>query len=298
MFSVDLIYSIIASFSTDYLIAIGHSLFEKSGLLNLAIDGVFVLSTALSVVFAYYTGSPLVGSLMASLITSIIGVLFAYIMTVFPISHGAVGLSMMFIGYAVGIVVAYPVVSSTGSITVFSYPKTLHLYVIVLLIALITGISVYFILEKTKLGVVIRACGENPHMTMLFGISIVKSRIIAALLGYGLIGLGSSFFTLLWQRYWDIRIYTYGFGWLAFTIALAAGRHPLLLILFSLVFGGLYDNRVSLGVTLGLPVDISKSIPFIAALLAMFIYSKTRIGKTLLPPASLGKAFYREEKAV
>ncbi|MEM4487200.1 MAG: ribose ABC transporter permease [Desulfurococcaceae archaeon] len=292
------ILGITISFTTLYLIALGHGLFERAGMLDLAIDGVFFMSTGASVLGAYSTGSPVLGSLLASAVAGITGIALAFLMTALPVSHGALGLSMMFVGYGIGIILGYSVRISVGSILTFSYQLDSAQYILLLFTALLIGVLVHLLLEKTKLGAMIKACGENPHAAMALGVDVLKVRLIVAGIGFALVGFGSSLFTLAWQRYWDIKSYTLGFGWLAFTIALAGGRHPLVLMPLSLLFGGLYDNYMRLSALLDLPVDISKSIPFIAALLAMLLYSKTKLGKILIPPAGLGKIFHREERAV
>lgn len=298
MIPVDLLWGIISAYVTLHLIALGHSIFEKSGLLNLAIDGVFFFSTGVAVFVACSTGSPLAGSLVSAIVAAGIGLLLAYIMTVLPVSHGAVGLSMMFIGYGLGIIFGYPVRMVVGSVAAYAYPVNAETYLTLFAVTIITSTVLHFILKETKLGMMIVACGENPAVATALGVDVLRTRLLAAATGFALIGYGSSLFPLLWQRYWDIRSYTLGFGWLAFTVALVAGRHSLVLIPISLLFGGLYHSCMLLTATLKIPVDVAKSVPFVAALIAMVIYSKTRIGRTLLPPTSLGKVFYKEERAV
>lgn len=298
MFSLDPFYGIMISFTTLYLISLGHSLFERSGLLNLAIDGMFFMSTGVAVLAAYLSGSPIMGSLVASIVSSVTGMILATLMTVLPVSHGALGLSMMFIGYGIGIILGYSVRIAAGSILAFSYPSTVDSFILLFTLALLTGVLIHQMLQKTKLGAMIKACGENPYIAMTLGVGVLKVRLIASGLGFALVGFGSSLFPLAWQRYWDIKSYTLGFGWLAFTIALAGGRHPLLLIPMSAIFGGLYDNYMRLSALLGLPVDISKSIPYISAMLVMLLYSRTKLGRRLTPPTGLGKIFHREERAV
>ena len=298
MIPVDIVLGIVAAYTTTFFIALGHSVFEKSGLLNLAVDGVFFMSTGVAVSVACITGSPIVGSLAAALTAACVGLLLAFLMTALPISHGAVGLSMMFVGYGLGIILGYPVRIAVGGLSAFAYATSPLVYAVFFALTLVAGVLLHYLLQGTKLGLMISACGENPSVAMALGVDVLKTRLIAGGLGFALLGFGSSLFPLLWLRYWDIRSYTLGFGWLAFTVALVAGRHPLVLIPVSLLFGGLYHSCVLLTATLKIPVDVAKAIPFIVALASMVIYSKTRLGKALAPPLSLGKTFYREERAV
>jgi simple sugar transport system permease protein len=305
-----IIMKLIAAFTSIYLVALGHSIFEKSGILNLAIDGVFFLITGVVVAIVapltdfltYYGLSPLLSTtlaiILAGLVAVIIGLFMAWTLTMLPVSHGATGLSLMFLGYGIGIIAGYGVRLRIVRIGVYAYPDSLSVYVAVLLLAISTGVILHILITKTTLGAAIRACGDNPHVAMTLGVNVLKTRLIAGAIGFFIMGVGASLFVLLWQKYWDIRIYLLGYGWLAFTIALAAGRHPLVLIPLALVFGGLVEFNVRLQATLGLQGDLAKMIPFLATLALMAIYGSTRLRRIFEPPRSLGKVFYREERTV
>lgn len=306
----DLLIRLSAAFVTIYLVALGHSLFELSGLLNLSIDGVFFFSTGLAVLFSasLYTSltsvgvNPLICTMLASILTGIvtalIGLFIAWILSVFPISQGAVGLSVMFLGYGLGIQAGYPVRLKYGSIAPFTYPQDPSLYTALTSLSLITGALIYRLLYSTSIGAMIRACGEDPHVASYLGTVVHKVRLFTGGLGYFLIGVGSSLFPLLWLRYWDIRSYTLGYGWFAYTIALAAGRHPILLIPFALVFGGLLEFNIAIQAMYGLSVDLAGMIPFIASIALMTLYSSSRLKRLFEPPRSLGKIYYKEERTI
>uniref|UniRef100_A0A7C2FYR7 Ribose ABC transporter permease n=1 Tax=Thermosphaera aggregans TaxID=54254 RepID=A0A7C2FYR7_9CREN len=285
-----------AAFITFYLVALGHSIFEKAGLLDLAIDGIFFMSTGAAVLGAVMFGNPIAGSLIAALVASLFGLLMAYLLTTLPISHGAVGLSLQFLGYGVGIVLGYPVRQQVGALYAFCYSQEALLEISG--VALLLGLFIHYLIEKTKLGAAIRASGENPHAASALGVNVLVTRLIAAAIGFAIVGLGASFFPLLWQRYWDIKVYTLGYGWLAFTIALAAGRHPIFLLPMALLFGGLVEYSVTIQSMLKLPADVAKLIPFVGALGAMLAYSFTKLGRIFASPQSLGKVYYKEEKTV
>ena len=304
------IFRLIAAFTTMYLIALGHSVFEKSGILNLSIDGVFFLLTGVVVsivvpladIFSSL-GLPIILATTLTVITTgliavIIGMFMAWTLTKLPVGHGSVGLALMFLGYGLGIIAGYEIRLGGVRIGLYTYPESLNIYVVFLIIALSTGIITHILLSKTVIGTAIRACGENPHVALVLGVNVLKTRIIASIIGFFIMGVGASLFVLLWQKYWDIKIYLLGYGWLAFTIALAAGRHPLVLIPLALLFGGLVEFNIRLKTTLGLQVDLAKMIPFLATLALMTIYGSTRLRKIFEPPRSLGKVFYREERTV
>ena len=293
---LDMVIGILPAFATFYMVALGHSIFEKAGILNLAIDGVFFAATGAAVVGAVGLGNPVYGSILAAVVAAILGLFMSFVLTYLPISHGAVGLSLQFLGYGLGIVFGYSVRLAVGAIYSYAYSRD-AVYEITL-VALAIGVLVHLLVEKTKLGSAIRACGENPHAAAALGVNVIATRLIAGALGFALIGLGSSLFVLLWVRIWDIKTYTLGYGWLAFAVALAAGRHPLFLIPIALLFGGLVDLQTTIQARLKVPADVAKLVPFVGALVLMLAYSITRLRRVFAQPTSLGKPYYKEEKSI
>ncbi|ADV64683.1 ABC transporter permease subunit [Desulfurococcus mucosus] len=301
---------LIAAFSTMYLAALGHSVMEKSGILNLAIDGAFFFSTGVSIYLAValyglltplgltYPATTVLAVLLTGLFTAVIGVFMAWVLTSLPISHGALGLSLQFLGYGLGIMAGYPVRQSVGSIEPYSLPRDPVVYGALLASSIITGVAVHFLMEKTPLGASIKACGENPHAASALGVNVLKTRLIAGALGFYILGVGASLYPLAWQRYWDIKSYTLGYGWFAFTIALAGGRNPIYLIPLSLVFGGLLEFNIRIMTMLKISADVAKLIPFLATLGVMAVYGATELRRIFAPPTSLGKPYYKEEKTV
>jgi len=306
----DILPKLIAAFSTMYMVSLGHSIMEKSGILDLAIDGAFFFSTGVSVYLAvafYNVLTPLgvaqpIATLLALLatgvFTALIGAFMAWILTSLPISHGALGLSLQFVGYGLGIMAGYPVRQSVGNIDPYSLPRDVNVYLGLLASSLIVGVAVYLLIEKTPLGASIKACGENPHAASALGVNVLKTRIIAGILGFYILGVGASLYPLAWQRYWDIKSYTLGYGWFAFTIALAGGRNPIYLIPLSLVFGGLLEFSIRMMTLFGISADMAKLIPFAATLGVMVMYGATELRRIFASPSSLGKAYYKEEKTI
>lgn len=293
---IQIVLEIGPAFVTMYLVALGHSIFERAGMLDLAIDGVFFMSTGAAVLGAVRLGSPLGGTVLASVLAMLVGAFMAYVLTKFPVSHGAVGLSMQFLGYGLGIIFGYPVRQIVGNISVLCYSD--EMLELLLLTTIVLGVLVHVLLERTKIGAAIRACGENPHAASSLGIDVLKTRLVAGALGFAVIGAGASFFPLLWQTYWDVKTYTMGYGWLAFTVALAGGRHPIYLFPMSLIFGGLIDFQIAIATRLGIMPDVAKLVPFIGALLAMMAYSMTGLRRIFASPQALGKPYYKEEKTM
>ena len=289
-------------FLAYYLAALGHAIVEKSGVLNLAIDGIFVLSIAIAYAEAVYTRNNLVASiLLAVIVAALFGMLLAFLVTKFPISHGAAGLSMMFLGYGLASLVGLPARSLQGSIKGLEIGYTIDIHnpvwVAVYIVIILIGLGALFLINKTKIGAAIRAAGEDPAAAEALGVNVLMVRLFAGALGFALIGLGGAIFELAYVQVWSEGT-GMGHGWLAFAISLSAGRHPLLLILSSSVFAGLVKYMTTIQAMYNIPTDLAKMLPFVAAILAMVIFMATPLRRRLAPPKSLGKIYFREERTV
>lgn len=283
------------AFATYYLAALGHGIFEKSGVLNLAIDGVFTLGVAIAFSAAAVWGSPNWGLITALVVASLFGLLIAFLVTKLPISHGAVGLSVMFVGYGLASLVGVPVRSTIGSAP--WYPINEWFWAGLITISVIIGLVAHLLISKTKLGAAIRAAGENPHAASALGVNILKTRLIAGALGYALVGIGAALYVLSYTQSWAEGT-GMGDGWIAFAISLSAGRHPIATLFAAAIFAGLLKYRYGLQGTLGLSPHLTNMIPYIAALAAMVIFMITPLHRRLAPPKSLGKIYFKEERTV
>ncbi len=299
---ISLLAGMSSVFLAYYLAALGHAIVEKSGVLNLAIDGVFVLSIAVAYAEAVYTNNNILASLLlTAIVAALFGMLLAFLVTKFPISHGAVGLSMMFLGYGLASLVGLPARNLQGSIKGLEIGYTIDInnpaWIAVYIIIILIGLGALFFINKTKIGAAIRAAGEDPAAAEALGVNVLAIRLFAGALGFALIGLGGAIFELAYVQVWSEGT-GMGHGWLAFAISLSAGRHPLLLILSSSIFAGLVKYMTAIQAMYNIPTELAKMLPFIAAILAMVIFMATPLRRRLAPPKSLGKIYFREERTV
>jgi ABC-type uncharacterized transport system permease subunit len=292
---LDLVLAAGPAFATYYLAAVGHGIFEKSGVLNLAIDGVFTLGVALAFAVSAVYMDPNLGLLASVAVASAFGVVIAYLTTKFPTSHGAIGLSTMFVGYGLASLIGVPIRSTTPNAA--WYPLSDVFWAEIIVIAVVIGLLAQYMLRKTKLGASIRAAGENPYAASALGVVILKIRLIAGAIGYALIGAGAALFVLAYTQSWSEGT-GMGHGWVAFAVSLSAGRSPLLTLLSAAVFGGLVNYSYSLQAAANLSPHITNMLPFIAALTAMVIYAVTPLRRRLAPPKGLGKIYFKEERTV
>ncbi|MEM2207497.1 MAG: hypothetical protein QXG17_02225 [Sulfolobales archaeon] len=287
------------------LAGIGNTVIERSGVLNLAIDGLFVLSASLAYTYAIQMSSLIqIGSLatsisllLAAATTALLYSLFMVLNTVLPISQGAIGLSFMFVGYGLAAVVGNigRLIFSLRRVRI-EYIGMTHVSAVLIYLATILAVVVaYLLLYKYKLGVLIRAVGEDPRLVSQIGVNVTYVRLLSGLLGGVLVGLGGALFTL-----WRVGGWSQGqglnHGWLAYAVSIAGWRYPPLVALVSIFFSAAYVLLPHLQ-SLGLPVEVSTAAPYITSIALMVVVSTMhRKSRLLADPKSLGRSFFREEQ--
>lgn len=303
-----------------YLASLGNSVVERSGILNLAIDGAYTLGVAVAYVMLVFVGQsmrdlavdpqqalliPTLALLITSLLIGLLGVLVAFLTTKLPISHGAIGLSIQFVGYGLASFLAYPVSLRVRAemIRLVTYPTVPEVVLTFLTISIVIGVLMYLLIFRTKLGAAIRAVGENPAGASALGINVLKIRIVATFLGYVLIGSASSLSLLLHLKNWQEGL-GMGYGWISFAISLSSGRHPIVGIITSTIFAiliryayVLQDVLIAYGISISTFIVIA--LPFMAAvLIPVVVTAIPQLRRRFAPPKYLGKIFFSEERSV
>jgi len=301
------------SFSAPYAVlaftAIGSSIVERTGVLNLAIDGLFVYAAAAAYTFNVALSAalgespwiPILSLAIAAATTALIGILRTFLSTALPVHQGALGLSLMFACYGVAAIVGNSGVNMFSQLPLdvkrgvsFVVPGTMSALT-VYTSSLLVAAALWAVISRTRLGALIRGAGEDPRTLAVLGVSVVKIRVLASVIGDLLVGVGGALLTLYWYGSWK-QGYGTNTGWIAYAIAIAAGRNPLLVLAITAPFAVLY-NLFPLLQAAGLPVDLAKAAPFIAALATMVVYAVTPAGRRFRDPKYLGREFHLEERA-
>lgn len=309
---------------------VGEIITEKSGHLNMGIPGIMYVGGICGVIGArinetLYEGSPKVlPSIFIPLIfcllgTGLMGLLYCFLTVSLRANQNVTGLAMTTFGTGIGNFFGGYLARSTGgsSSTTTSFTATANIFKTTLPFAdrcgwfgkvfLSYGFLVYaaiaiaviaaIVLKKTRVGLELRAVGENPATADAVGINVTKYRYAATVIGSMIAGLGGLFYVMnsgSWQNE--------GFGdrgWLAVALVIFVVWKPNLAILGSLLFGILYQLPVYLPIVfMGIPQSVKQllmAIPYIATLIVLII-SSIRNRRENQPPAGLGLNYYREER--
>ncbi|MEM0001687.1 MAG: ABC transporter permease [Desulfurococcaceae archaeon] len=301
MIEFELILSIIIQSTwamTPILLAtLGEIFTERSGVVNIGLEGIMLLSAFIAVVVADKTVNPWMGVLAAVFMGAFIGAIHAFITVYLKGNHiiSGIGINMFATGFvAYGIEVVWGVRGYYTPKYEAKVPRIPGLAVSPLfLISLVLVILFYLIIYKTDYGLRVRACGENPEAADVVGIPVEKTQFIATVIGAMLTGLAGAVLSIDWLAAITKELPA-GRGFIALALVNFANWNPIYALGGSFLFGSLwtlteYLKNVEAAKAL-IPLPLMNTIPYIATLLVV----AGLIGRSR-PPLYVGVPYQREQ---
>ncbi len=293
--AMDLIFSALTSMVPLLLGATGEIIVEKSGVVNIGIEGIFLLSALTSTIVDYFTNGNLGLALLVGIATgAAVGVLHGVISVYLRGDQivAGVGVNMFAYGIAVVALVSIwktfgnsPSVATIPSIMIFgeSMSPLVPTSIVIAIIA-------WYFLFRTNAGLRLRACGENPRAAEAMGINVLRIRFLATIVGAALAGLGGAYLSIDWVGQFTKEI-SAGRGFIALANVAFSNWNPLMAIVGALIFGffdavAIYLSIVSMQPALAY---LFKIIPYVGTLAVVAIFAR----RAKLP-ASLGVPYIKE----
>lgn len=217
------------------LAAIGELVVEKSGVLNLGVEGMMIIGAICGFAVAVETGSPLLGFVGGALGGAALSLIFALLTQVLMANQVATGLALTLFGLGLSSLLGQSYVGvkppptgrlDLGPLSDIPWIGTMlfrHDAMVYLSIAAVA--AVWFVLRHTRTGLVLRAVGENHEAAHALGYHVVRIRVLAILFGGAMAGLGGAYLSLIRVPQWTDGI-TAGAGWIALAIVVFASWRP------------------------------------------------------------------------
>jgi simple sugar transport system permease protein len=263
--------------------ALAGVLCERSGILNIALEGGLTAGAFAAVAVSYATGNPILGLVAGMLAGTLLCGLLGVAATRFNVDQivAGTGLNLLAAGAtAFGIVVRFGVPGASPEVPALG-PRGEGVLIVV---ALASALVLAFALDRTPWGLRLRACGENPHAVLAAGLDPRRIRVIATLVAGALAGLGGVFLSI-----GELDIYsdgmTAGRGFIALAAVIFGRWSPLGACAAAVVFGALSALQFVLQQS-GIPSELMQALPYLAALLAL-----TGIAGKARAPAADGVPF-------
>jgi simple sugar transport system permease protein len=294
---------------------IGEIYTERSGILNLGIEGMMLMGAVTAFATAYHTGSLLLSLVLAALVGMILALIHAFLSVTMRANQVVSGLSITIFGtgfasflgqrlgpesngrYLAGLnaekftPIQIPVLSDIPILgAIFS--QDLMTYVVYLIIP-----AAWYFMYKTKYGLNLRAVGENPQTADAMGVSVAKQRYLYTILGGLLVGLGGAHLSLAYTPGWTENI-TGGRGWIVIALVIFSMWNPSRAIWGAIIFGGINAVQFRLQASgTDIPSAYLNMAPYLATVLVLVIITVWEThNKKVGPPAALGTSYMREDK--
>jgi len=293
--------SVIAASTPLLLAAAGELVVERSGVLNLGIEGMMIMGAACAFAGTYLSGSVVIGALCGVAAGIAMSAIFAIFALSLAVNQVASGLALTILGTGLsGLIGAgfvgqrivpaaqlhLPVLTDLPLVGRILFGQDAFVY---LSVALVIGIWLF--LYRTRAGLVLRAVGDNHTSAHALGYPVLKIRMLAVLFGGACAGLAGAFLPLAYTPFF-IPGMTAGRGWIALALVVFASWRPGRLVGGAYLFGAvsiLQLHAQALG--LGIPSQLMSSLPYLATVIVLVLISRTRGMAGSAAPASLGMVF-------
>ncbi|WP_022667424.1 ABC transporter permease [Desulfospira joergensenii] len=282
----------------------GEVICERSGILNLGVEGVMAIGALVAFVTTMTTGSPWLGVLAALAAGMAISVIHAFASITLQANQVVSGLALTMLGLGLSGMLGKPYVGKplTVKMNDISIPllsdipyagKILFSQSPFFYLAIVLALVSWFFLERTRLGIQVRSTGENPRATETQGVNIFAIRYLSVLIGGGFSALAGAHLSISYSKSW-IEGMTAGRGWIAIALTIFALWNPGRAIWASFLFGGIFVAQYLMQ-PLGISPNFLSMLPYIATLLILLVIS-FRDPRKLNAPAMLAAPYKRGER--
>ena len=298
---VSIVISVCAASTPLLIAATGELVVERSGVLNLGVEGMMIMGAVTGFAVAQVTGNPYIGALAAIGAGALFSLLFAFLTLTLVANQVATGLALTILGLGLSGMIGEGFVGEPGvKMTSFDIPILTDIPLIGKLLfgqdaifyaSLILVALVSWFLFRTRAGLMLRSVGDNPGSAHALGINVIKIRYLAVMFGGACAGLAGAHLSLVYVPQW-VEGMTAGRGWIALALVVFASWRPMRVLVGAYLFGAVtiaQFHAQALGIPI--PAQFLTSLPYIATIVVLVVIARNRRMTMINTPASLGNSF-------
>ena len=293
--------------------ALGELLAERSGVLNLGVEGMMLVGAVMGFWAVQRTDSLLLAILVAAMAGGAMALIHAFLVVTLRANQIVSGLALTIFAGAAGLssylgndlnVAGQPAKHSFGPFLPHSWQNAkvigpillAHSELVLASWVCVALVAVY--LGRTRLGLNLRAVGESPAAADAMGINVAAYRYAHTIVGGAFAGVGGATFTLSITPQWVDGI-TGGAGWIAIALVIFAFWRPTLCLVGAYFFGafsGIPFTFQARGILSGVPPELFQALPYVMTIVVLVLVSSAGARRRLGAPAALGTPYVREER--
>ena len=284
---------------------LGEIYAERSGVLNLGVEGMMIMGAYSAFTTAYITGNPWLGILMGAVVGGAFSLIHAFTSVTLKANQVISGLSLTMLGLGLSGVLGRgwegkPLPVSLPKITISSFSRipflgpiffegqNLIVYLTILLVPLL-----WYVLYRTRIGITIRSVGESPGTADSLGINVDRVRYTCVFLGGVLAGVAGGYLSVAYRPAWTEGM-TAGIGWIVIALTIFAFWNPAYGMLGAYLFAALY--HLSYRLQPWVSPELLKAMPYAFAILVLIFVSRGTLQKRMGAPAALSLPYTRGEE--
>ena len=298
---LSIILTIMTASTPLLLAAIGELVVERSGVLNLGVEGMMAVGAVSGFGAALLTGSPVIGALVAVAAGAVLSLLFGFLTLTMVSNQVATGLALTLLGLGLaGLMgesfvgqpgvqmekIVIPGLTAIPFIGPILFGQDPLVYVSLLIVA-----ATSYVLFRTKAGLIIRAVGDSHQSAHALGYSVIGVRYLCVMFGGACAGLAGGYLSLVYTPQW-VENMTAGRGWIALALVVFSSWLPWRIALGAYLFGTITVMGFSLqAYGIGIPAQLLSALPYVVTILVLVVMSGNRVLMRANTPACLGQPF-------
>jgi general nucleoside transport system permease protein len=282
--------------------ALGELVVEKSGVLNLGVEGMMLTGAVVAFMVAATTKNPWLGALAGVAAGAALSIVFAVLTLSLMANQVAAGLALSLFGVGLSAFIGLPFVSVVidgiqplaipGLSDLPFFGKLLFAHSPFVYLSLALFVLVQFVVFHTRTGLTLRAVGESPASAHAIGYNVIGIRYLCVMFGGACAGLGGAYMAVAYTPLWTEGM-TAGRGWIALALVVFATWKPWRVVAGAYLFGGVtlaQFQAQALGATI--PSQLLSMLPYLATVVVLALISRDASAIRLNAPAALGKPYH------
>ena len=296
------ILTIITASTPLLLAATGELITEKSGVLNLGVEGMMLIGAIAAFATAVSTGSALLAILAGAFSGALVASIFAVLTLIFLANQVATGLALTIFGVGLSALIGsnfvgialepLPKMNVDGLSTIPILGKILFNHDVLVYLSFGIIFLVGWFLSKTRAGLILRAVGESHDSAHALGYSIITVRYLAVIFGGFMSGLGGSYLSLVYTPLWAENM-TAGRGWIALALVVFGTWRAGRVAFGAYLFGAITILQLHVqGWGINIASQFMTMLPYIATIVVLVLISRDKGRMRMNAPQCIGKPFY------